>query len=478
MVFSSITFLFFFLPLTLVLCRLIRPVSWQNAVLLLASAIFYAWGEPRFVPVLAASIAFSYFCGNYIARSDGRARKLWLIVGVLLNLALLVVFKYANFIVDNYNLLADAAGVRLFHLAPIPLALGVSFFVFHGISYLVDIYRREASPARDLASVALYISMFPQLVAGPIVRYSTIDQHIRRRLLSPGRCSYGWKLLVIGLAQKVLIADQVALIADAAWLPATLNALNIGQAWLGLSAYTLQIYFDFAGYSNMAIGIGMMLGFGFPRNFRFPYVARSVTEFWRRWHISLSAWFRDYVYVPLGGNRSGTLQTCRNLLIVFVLCGFWHGASWTFLVWGLHHGVFLIAERTLLKRALGAAPAWLRHAYLLLVVMTGWVWFRSDSMDQAMQMFGILSGVLAQSGDALLFRNAVNPLTVSAVLAGVLFALDLPRRLIGAISTHLPAMPANPASRVTSELALFSLLVVALSFVASGAYSPFLYFRF
>ncbi len=478
MVFSSVTFLFFFLPLTLLLYRFAGRISWQNAVLLVASVFFYAWGEPRFVPVLAASIIFSYVCGARIARSDDAGRKRWLIIGVVLNLLLLVVFKYANFLAENFNIVAASTGVPLIHVPPIPLALGISFFVFQAISYLVDIYRGDASPARNLASVALYISMFPQLVAGPIVRYASIDRHLRHRLQSPGRRSYGWKLFVIGLAQKVLIADQVASIADAAWLPATLHALNFGQAWLGLSAYTLQIYFDFAGYSNMAIGIGLMLGFGFPRNFRFPYIARSVSEFWRRWHISLSSWFRDYLYIPLGGNRHGALHTYRNLLIVFVLCGFWHGASWTFLTWGLHHGLFLIAERSVLKRALLAAPTWLRHVYLLLVVMTGWVWFRSESLDQATRMFQALLGANVSSANALLFSNALNPLTLTALIAGVFFALDLPSRSMASLRRHLSLSSSNPAFRVASDCTLISIFILALSFVASGAYSPFLYFRF
>ncbi|HET9033902.1 MAG TPA: MBOAT family O-acyltransferase [Dokdonella sp.] len=478
MVFSSVTFLFFFLPLTLIFYRLTRQIRWQNAVLLVASIVFYAWGEPRFVPVLAASVVFSWVCGLGISRSDGSKRSLWLGVGVGLNLLLLVVFKYANFVFDNYNSLAVDAGIPSLHIPSIPLALGISFFVFQAISYLVDIYRGQATPARNLGSVALYISMFPQLIAGPIVRYASIDRRLRQRLQSPGRRSYGWKLFVIGLAQKVLVADQVAMIADATWLPASLHALNIGQAWIGLCAYTLQIYFDFAGYSNMAIGIGLMFGFGFPRNFRFPYIARSVTEFWRRWHISLSSWFRDYLYIPLGGNRHGAWRTYRNLLIVFVLCGFWHGASWTFLIWGLHHGLFLVAERTLLRRPIRAAPAWLRHIYLMLVVMTGWVWFRSDTMDQAIGMFQVLFGVVSQSGEALLMVNTINPLTFTALLAGTLFALDLPRRLGAAIRLHFPLTSTNPVLRVTSELTLVSLFVAALSFVASGAFSPFLYFRF
>jgi alginate O-acetyltransferase complex protein AlgI len=478
MVFSSVTFLFFFLPLTLLFCMLTRKVSWQNAVLLVASAIFYAWGEPRFVPVLAASILFSFICGKQLARNEGGLRKFWLTVGVVLNLLLLVVCKYANFIFDNYNLLAASAGFSEVRISPIPLALGISFFVFQAISYLVDIYRRQASPARNLASVALYLSMFPQLIAGPIVRYASIDRHLRRRLQSPGRRGYGWKLFVIGLAQKVLVADLVSTIADATWLPISLSVLDSGLAWVGLAAYTLQIYFDFAGYSNMAIGIGLMLGFGFPRNFRFPYLAISVADFWRRWHISLSTWFRDYLYIPLGGNRHGEWRTYRNLLIVFVLCGFWHGASWTFLIWGLHHGIFLVAERTLLRRAISAAPTWIRHVYVMLVVMTGWVWFRSESLDQAMRMFHALFGALRHSGDALQVMNAINPLSLTAMIAGTLFALDLPRRLGVSIRPRLRVTAGTPAFRVTSEFMLLSLFVVTLSFVASGAYSPFLYFRF
>ena len=268
------------------------------------------------------------------------------------------------------------------------------------------------------------------------------------------------------------------MVADAAWLPNALQTLNAGQAWLGLSAYTLQIYFDFAGYSNMAIGIGLMLGFGFPRNFRFPYVAQSVTEFWRRWHISLSTWFRDYLYIPLGGNRHGAWQTYRNLLLVFTLCGLWHGASWTFLIWGLHHGFFLVAERSFLRRALGVAPSWLRHFYLMAVVMTGWVWFRSETMDQAVQWLRVLSGAVSHSGDSLRFINAIDPLSVTALIVGALFAFDAPGRLMGGLRSHGIIDSSNPALRVGSELMLVCVFVVALSFVASGAFSPFLYFRF
>ena len=475
MVFSSITFLFFFLPFTLIAYGMTRKVGLQNAILLIASLIFYTWGEPRFLPVLLASIAISYLCGRGIASADGTRRRHWLALGIVLNLALLVVFKYANFIAENYNTIARDFGLPLWSLPKIPLALGISFFVFQAISYLVDVYRRQARPARSLATVALYIAMFPQLVAGPIVRYSTVDRHLRQRQRTHGRTAFGWRLFVIGLAQKVLIADQVALLVDPAWAASATASLGIGMAWLAMTAYSLQIYFDFAGYSNMAIGIGLMLGFGFPRNFRFPYLSRSVTEFWRRWHMSLSSWFRDYLYIPLGGSRAGALKTYRNLLTVFVLCGLWHGASWTFLIWGLHHGLFLVLERTLLRRFVNGGRRWLQHAYALFVVVTGWVWFRADSLHDALSMFRAMFSLNANDASEAML-NALNPLTLLAVCMGILWAADIPGQLKRKLRNRTTRRGVSAA--VISETQLVAVLLITLSFVASTSYSPFLYFRF
>lgn len=336
MLFPSVTFLFYFLPLFFVLYCAAPGITAKNIVLLVASLLFYAWGEPRFVLLLAGQIVLNYCFALAIGSADGSRRWIAVAIGVAANLALLGLFKYADFAVGTLNVLT---GGDTFALPGLALPLGISFFTFHAISYLVDVYRGGVAANRNLLSVAVYIAMFPQLVAGPIIRYHTIARRLSERRTTLGRAAAGFRIFVIGLAQKVLIADEVARIAETVF--DKVAQPSMGEAWLGLGAYTIQIYFDFAGYSNMAIGLALALGFAFPRNFNLPYAARSVTEFWRRWHISLSRWLRDYLYVPLGGNRGSRAATYRNLCLVFVACGLWHGANWTFVIWGIHHGAFL-----------------------------------------------------------------------------------------------------------------------------------------
>jgi D-alanyl-lipoteichoic acid acyltransferase DltB (MBOAT superfamily) len=477
MLFSTITFLFYFLPAFLLLYFASARMAWRNVLLLGASLLFYSWGEARFLPLLLGVIALTYATGRGVAGNAGRARKAWLAAGVAANLLALAVFKYADFLVANANLALEHLGVAPLPLPGLPLPLGISFFVFHAISYLVDVHREQARPARSLLHLALYVTMFPQLVAGPIIRYRSVDYHIRRRQTTWARSAYGIKLFVLGLAQKVLIADQVAPLADAAFAAAGAGGLSTGAAWAGTLAYTLQIYFDFGGYSNMAIGLGLMLGFGFLRNFRFPYTARSVTEFWRRWHISLSSWFRDYVYIPLGGNRGGALRTGRNLMLVFLLCGFWHGASWNFIVWGLHHGAFLVLERTGFGAWLARRPRALRNAYALFAVVSGWVWFRAETVPEALAMFSALAGGSAGVAPAPVWM-AATPLAGIALAAGAFFAFDGGHRLMRRLAwvpKHRELVSALP---LQVKLYLGVVLFVACSFVASGSFSPFLYFRF
>jgi D-alanyl-lipoteichoic acid acyltransferase DltB (MBOAT superfamily) len=477
MLFSTITFLFYFLPAFLLLYFASPRMAWRNVLLLAASLLFYTWGEARFLPLLLAVIVATYFTGRGVAGNPGRARKAWLTVGVAANLLALAVFKYADFLVDNLNAALAHAGVAPLPLPGLPLPLGISFFVFHAISYLVDVHREQARPAKSLLHLALYVTMFPQLVAGPIIRYRSVDFHIRRRQTTWARSAFGIKLFVLGLAQKVLVADQVAPLADAAFAAAGQGTLSAGGAWLGTLAYTLQIYFDFGGYSNMAIGLGLMLGFGFLRNFRFPYTAASVTEFWRRWHISLSSWFRDYVYIPLGGNRGGALKTGRNLMLVFLLCGFWHGASWNFVVWGLHHGAFLVLERTGFGAWMARRPRALRNAYTLFAVVSGWVWFRADTIPQALAMFSALAGRAASVAPAPVLI-AATPLAVAALVAGVFFAYNGGNRLLRRLPVARPQRELIPVLPTPVKLYLGAVLFVACSFVASGSFSPFLYFRF
>jgi alginate O-acetyltransferase complex protein AlgI len=468
--FPSIAFLFYFLPVFFLVYAIAPGIVAKNLVLLLASLLFYAWGEPRFVVLLVLQIVLNYAAALAIDASSKRLRRLATAAGLAANLALLAVFKYADFAVETFDT-ATGAG-----LAPsgIALPLGISFFTFHAMSYLIDVHRGGVPASRSLLSIAVYIAMFPQLVAGPIVRYHTIARRLTARRMTLGRASAGLRIFVIGLAQKVLIADEVARIADTVFDKAA--GPGLAEAWLGLGAYTLQIYFDFAGYSNMAIGLGLALGFAFPRNFNLPYTARSIADFWRRWHISLSGWLRDYLYVPLGGSRGSLAETYRNLCLVFVLCGLWHGAKWTFVVWGVHHGVFLVAERAGLSRVLARAPAALARLYALLAVMAGWVWFRADDLGHALQLFASLAGLHGWGGLSFSTKALLQPLTLSVLVIGALLAtvrFDVARGL-----RRLPTAAARLAWALGDTAAVASFFALSVLSVAAGSYSPFLYFRF
>jgi len=470
-VFSSISFLFYLLPAFLVVYFLV-PDRAKNLVLFVASLLFYSWGEGAYVLLLLAYLAFNYACGRLLDGLEGGRRKAALALGLGVNLSGLVFFKYAIF------LLSFVAG--RFDSLPEHLPAGISFYTFHSISYLVDVYRRSAAAERNVLSLAVYLSMFPQLIAGPIIRFKDICGEIRHRLHTWEQAYSGSRQVVVGLAQKVLIADNVGPLADAAFGadPASLTA---GLAWLGLIAYTFQLYFDFAGYSNMAIGMGRVMGLTYPRNFDLPYCSRSITEFWRRWHISLSTWFRDYLYIPLGGNRVSRSRTFLNLLAVFVLCGLWHGASLNFVVWGLYHGAFLVLERTRFGAGLEARPAPLRHAYALLVVMIGWVFFRAPTLHDALgylQAMFCVGGTCAASVPSEIFD--VTPwhalwLVIAAALATPLRALFRARLSLAGNGRLAPAPPSAQWRETAGSMLLLVLAAMAL---AGGTYNAFLYFRF
>ncbi len=470
MTFASIPFLFYFLPIFLA-AYFASP--WKNAALLTASLIFYAWGEPIYILGLVISILVNHAIGQALV---GGRRSWMLALGVGANVAALAVFKYAGFI------LSGAAGFGGPDAASLPFAthlpLGISFYTFQAISFLVDTYRGDARPSRRVRDTALYIAMFPQLIAGPIVRFQTVAAQIQRREHSYARFADGAGQFVQGLAQKVLLANAFAVPADAAF-GADPGMLGAAAAWLGLAAYMLQIYFDFAGYSNMALGLGRMMGFDFPRNFDFPYVSQSVTEFWRRWHMSLSRWFRDYLYIPLGGNRRGRWTTYRNLWIVFLLCGLWHGAALAFVAWGAYHGALLVLERTRFGSWLGAAPRPLRHLYLLLVVMLGWTPFRTEDLGAAWSYYGALLGL---HGVDAAFSEVYAPGLETVFLIGAVVALwpiigSANRSLSGWLGARGGEGGAI-AIRYGSTAALGGLLVVCAAELASGAYNPFIYFRF
>ena len=476
MVFSSIIFLFYFLPFCLAGYFLTPTLALRNVFLLLASLLFYYWGEPRFLPALLVSITLNFGLGLGLGYLANPVRGWLLALGITANLLLLATVKYASFLTDNLNLLLQPIGASL----PAPnlsLPLGISFFTFHAISYLVDIYRHKVPPERNFLTAALYIAMFPQLVAGPIIRFRQIAGRLHHRRSTCGRASAGIRIFIIGLAQKVLIANEVANLADTVFANTAASAV---EAWLGVIAYTLQIYFDFAGYSNMAIGLALIFGFIFPRNFRLPYQARSVTEFWRRWHISLSTWFRDYLYLPMGGNRGSRFRTYLNLMIVFLLCGLWHGASWNFVCWGLHHGTFLIVERTGWGTYLGKRSLWLRQGYTLLAVMTAWVWFRANDLPHALNMFKALIGGYSIDGLGMQTHLALQPLTIMMLVAGALFALkpDRKERLSRPSLRWLPLPAPRRRQAAADTVIIFSLLLLSVLAVGRGAYNPFLYFRF
>lgn len=473
MVFSSVPFLFYFLPLFIPLYFLAPSTRSRNAVLLAFSVVFYAWGEPWFVLVMLASIVFNWRAALSIEQA-GPERRRWVTgAAVAANLLLLGVFKYADFVVTNLNQVLALFGKSV----PVPeigLPLGISFFSFHSISYLVDVHRGSAKAARRLGNIALYISMFPQLVAGPIIRYKTVARQIDKRRTTWGRAGAGARIFIIGLAQKVLIADEVARIADAVFDQVV--RLTFVEAWLGLSAYTIQIYFDFAGYSNMAIGFAVAFGFTFPRNFRLPYTSRSITEFWRRWHMSLSTWFRDYLYIPLGGNRGSAWATYRNLVTIFLLCGLWHGASWNFVIWGAYHGALLVIERAGFGQVLKKAPDKLAWAYALVAAMFGWVWFRATDLPHALNMFAGLFGLHGLGPMDVRVHLALYPTTVVAMVAGAALALLL--RSNGT-PPRQNALALWWRSRSVPDFAFMSaMIVLSVLSVTSGTYSPFLYFRF
>ncbi|NLF31110.1 MAG: MBOAT family protein [Planctomycetes bacterium] len=509
MVFSSITFLLLFLPLVLAAYHLLfLPVTlgrgagfWRrasNVLLLLASLVFYFWGEGFLVWILLASTGIDYVCGLVIASGfpkgaelpgpDGgrtACQKATLIASICSNLAFLGFFKYFNFGVDSFNGLAAAAGLegwRWDGVARIALPLGISFYTFQSMSYTIDVYLGHTRATRNLVDFACYVTLFPQLVAGPIVRYRDVAAELVGRTVSCGGFASGVVRFTLGLGKKLLIANTAAVAADHAFaLPA--GELSTPMAWFGVAAYTLQIYFDFSGYSDMAIGLGRMLGFTFCENFNYPYVATSLGEFWRRWHISLSTWFRDYVYIPLGGNRRSRGRTYFNLVAVFFLCGLWHGASWTFVIWGLFHGAFLILERLeVFRRTIGRLGP-LRHAYCLGVVMVGWVVFRTDSAAGAAAMLAAMAGFGAEGSWGQVLDAFSTDVPLLMAVGAVLAAPVLPTVRRWA-ARHLAA--ARPAARWRLALswqaarvgATAALLLLCIMWLAAGTHNPFIYFRF
>lgn len=476
MVFSSPIFLFLFLPLTLI-SHFIFPLRARNFHLLLASLLFYFWGEVAYGLVVVAAVVANYLFARWIALRQGSGKVL--ACGVAINLFLLGWFKYSNFLADNGNRLASHFFGGAFLVLPeVHLPLGISFFTFHAISYLIDVKRGNARVQKSLADFALYLLLFPQLVAGPIIRYKDIAPQLGPRRCSRTDFAWGFQRFAFGLGKKMLLANPLGETADKIFSLSP-SDLTGTVAWLGILAYSLQIYFDFSGYSDMAIGLMRMFGFQIQENFHYPYISRSVREFWRRWHISLSTWFRDYVYIPLGGNRLGVLRSYAHLLVIFLLCGLWHGASWSFLVWGLWHGIFLVLERTSLGAMLARGPRWCQHCYLLLVVVIGWVFFRASTLGQALDYLRVMAGFSRANPYLYPFLLYLDHYTVLAIILAAVGSTPVIPSFAALVAKKVEysTMVAGSwlAVRIGAMMVIFSL---AVCFVAAGTYNPFIYFRF
>ena len=464
MVFSSLTFLFAYLPIVLAVYYLV-PMRWRNLVLLLVSLFFYGWGEPVYVLVMIFSILMNWIFGNFISRyrdSDRKKAKHFLVGCIVVNLALLGFFKYWDFFASNLNHL----GLSL-PILRLSLPIGISFYTFQTMSYPIDLYRKQTDPQKSLVSFGAYVCMFPQLIAGPIVRYVDVAEQLDHRTL--GRQSFydGTRRFIVGLCKKVLLANNAGQVFE------TISHLPVCErsvltAWLGIILYAFQIYFDFSGYSDMAIGLGKMLGFDFPENFNYPYISDSITEFWRRWHMTLSFWFRDYVYIPLGGNRHGLKRQLINIMIVWLLTGFWHGASWNFVLWGVYYGVILIMEKLFLLKWLKKSPGWVRHVYTIFVFLIGWVLFAFTDLNAIggyLSSLFFASGVLADGRAWFYLRDNMVLLIVSAIAC-----TPIAKTGWNILNTE--------KGEVLVPVLTVAGLAVCTAFIVDASYNPFLYFRF
>lgn len=468
MLFSSIVFLFTFLPAVVILYYLL-PVRFRNVILLLASLVFYAWEEPVYLFLMLLSILFNYFSGLDIARNlqDKRAAKRSLVFNLIINLAVLGFFKYEGFVLDTLN------GILPVHISyhALPLPIGISFYTFQILSYIIDVYRGNVKVQTNLPNFALYVTMFPQLIAGPIVQYADVDEQLASREVSRTKFGEGSMYFIRGLAKKVLLANTSGMIFTEVSGLAKGN-IAVMTAWLGAFAYMFQIYFDFSGYSDMAIGLGKMFGFEFNMNFNYPYVSKSITEFWRRWHISLSSWFRDYVYIPLGGNRVSKIKHIRNLLIVWLLTGLWHGAAWNFVAWGLYYGVILIIEKYLLSPVLDRLPDVVRHIYSIVLVVIGWVLFFSSSFGQAADYIRVMFGAGAHG---FADRESMYLLTSNLILWLILIFGSTP--LVHFRYEHM-LRTKKWNTTIINSVVYVALFIVCIAYLVTETYNPFLYFRF
>lgn len=468
MLFSSMTFVFMFLPIVCATYLLARK-ELQNYILLIASILFYAWGEPRYLAIMILTILVNYIGANYISRShNAMHRKLLLIATIVVDLSFLFYFKYFNFVMDNIN--------QLFHthinFIDVVMPIGISFYTFQALSYVVDVYRNEVKAQRDIYKLALYITLFPQLVAGPIVKYHDVDEQISDRTVTFDKVAYGVKRFIVGLAKKMLIANTLGAVADKIFTQPVEN-FDALTAWIGAIAYTLQLYYDFSGYSDMAIGLGAIFGFKFLENFNYPYISKSITEFWRRWHISLSTWFKEYLYIPLGGNRVSKRRNLFNLFVVFLATGVWHGASWNFIFWGLWHGAFIIFEKITgwHKKEGGLKINIAQHIYTMFAFVIGWVMFRADNMAYAWDYLKNMFGLISEHKITYKLPYYIDNIEIITFVVAILCAMPIFRGM-------LEVKYERKILRTIINIWLIVLFVLSASSIAASTYNPFIYFRF
>ena len=462
MVFTSISFIYYFLPLLLI-CYFVVPKKFRNIILLMFSALFYFYGEPKYILLMLIEVLISYVVGLLI---DKHKNKNILIIGIFIHVLLFGIFKYFNFVIINFN--------NLFHsnlnLLNVVLPIGISFYTFQIISYEIDVYNKKVNVQSNVLKYFLYVFLFPQLIAGPIVRYQDVNNEIDNRNVTFEIFARGVRRFIIGLSKKVIIANNLGELCN---IYLNLGDKSILFTWIFAISYMLQIYFDFSGYSDIAIGLGKMLGFNFPENFNYPYMAKSITDFWRRWHMTLSSWFRDYVYIPLGGNKKGVLKQIRNILIVWALTGLWHGASWNFIVWGLYFGILLILEKFILKKYFSNVPKFIKGIYTLFLVMISFVIFQGDSLSSA---FNIIKGLFGLNGE--LFINNVTLYYLKGyvlfIVLGVIGSTNYVKNLVIKISNGKNKKNIN----IFEPIYLLILLIIVTMYLIDSSYNPFLYFRF
>lgn len=468
MLFSSMTFVYMFLPIVCTTYLLARK-DLQNYILLLASILFYAWGEPRYLAIMLLTIIINYVGANYISRSHTFwHRKTLLVLTIIADLSFLFYFKYFNFVMENIN----AAFHTKISFISVVMPIGISFYTFQALSYVVDVYRGDVKVQKDIYKLALYICLFPQLIAGPIVKYHDVDEQISNRDVTFDKVAYGVKRFIIGLAKKMLIANTLGAVADKIF-EQPVEQFDCFTAWMGAFAYSLQLFYDFSGYSDMAIGLGSIFGFKFLENFNYPYISKSITEFWRRWHISLSTWFKEYLYIPLGGNRVSKARNYINLFIVFLATGFWHGAAWNFIFWGLWHGMFIIFEKATgwHKKDGNWRIAAAQHIYCILAFVIGWVMFRADNLGYAWNYIKNMFGLINEHKIAYELAYYIDNIEIMAFVAAIVCAIPVFSNILNIKYEH-------KILRTMVNIWLMILFILSSATIAASTYNPFIYFRF